>query len=478
MPDRIITEEVVKEEFYKSTEKFHVIASWVGLILNIGWFISDYFIIREYVPSFLAFRLVVSGVSALILVFRHALGVNIYNCMFILVAGISIQNAYMWSVMDVAHFQQHAFAYMVLFIGVGMLVLWELRISIYLAILTIVSNIIFYFLNSSLTMDQFLVNGGLITFSVVIFCIFLIRTRYRLTYNEIKIRLALEKSKKVIEAKHEEVLEQKIEIQKQKDALQEKNREITDSINYARNIQTALLPSEEKFHSFFKDSFVLFKPKDIVSGDFYWVYQNNDYVYYVAADCTGHGVPGGFMTMLGLTFLEQIIAVWEVSDPADVLNMMREKIINALNSSGKTENKDGMDIAVCRLNSKTRELAYAGANNNIYIIKNGTDPDKKELIEIKANRQPCGYYLLNSPFTSNTITLDEGDWVYSFTDGYADQFGGPKGKKFRYKQFESMLLQNSHLSGNQQKAILHSTIDQWRGSHEQVDDILVIGILA
>ena len=476
MPDRIISDAVVKEEFYKSTEKFHVIACWVGLILNLVWFVSDVFIVPDYVGRFLLFRISVSLISALILIFRKPLNINMYYCMFILVSGISVQNAYMWSVMDGPHFQSHAFAYMVLFIGVGMLVLWEIQLSIYLSIITIVSNAIFYALNSTLTLEEFLIDGGLITLTVVIFSIFLIRTRYRLTYNEIKIRMALEKSKIIIQREHATVLEQKVEIEKQKDSLQEKNREITDSINYAKNIQNAILPSEEKFQSHFKDSFVLFKPKDIVSGDFYWIYQNGDFVFYVTADCTGHGVPGGFMTMLGLTFLEQIIAVLEVQDPAEVLNMMRDKIIHALNPTDKTENKDGMDIAVCRLHKATLELNYAGANNNIYVVKQSSIENTAELIEIKANRQPCGYHTLNKPFSANTITLQKGDCVYSFTDGYADQFGGPKGKKFRYKQFENMLLKNAHLSFQEQKSILNSTIDDWRGSHEQVDDILVIGI--
>ena len=473
-----ISESVVKHEFDKSTEKFHVIASWIGLILNIVWFISDYFIIKEYLIPFLIFRLIVSISTALILLCRKFLGINIYTCMFLLVLGISIQNAYMWSVMDISHFQKHAFAYMVLFIGVGMLVLWELKFSLLLGITTIIANILFYLLNSKLSIDEFLINGGLITLSVVVFCIFLIRTRYRLTYNDIKIRLELERSKKVIEQKHEEVVLQKVEIQSQKDTLEAKNREITDSINYAKSIQNALLPSEEKFNSNFKDSFVLFKPKDIVSGDFYWVYSKNDIVYYVTADCTGHGVPGGFMTMLGLSFLDQIITVQNVQDPADVLNLMRNKIINALNQSGKVvENKDGMDITVCCLNKIKSELIYSSANNDLYIIRNNKSmPDGKLFLEFKANRQPCGYSHVNKPFTSHNIPLQEGDCIYTFTDGFADQFGGPKGKKFRYKQFEQMLQKNSHLDFQAQKKLLNTATDNWRGSLEQVDDILVVGV--
>lgn len=478
MPETSIADTIVKHEFDKSTEKLHVIASWVGLILNLIWFISDYFIIKEYIFPFLLFRLSVSTISAVVLLYRKPLGITIYTSMFILVLGISIQNAYMWSVMDLSHFQKHAFAYIVLFIGVGMLVLWELKLSVLLGLATIIANVVFYNLNSRLSVDDFLINGGLLTLTVVIFCVFLIRTRYRLTYNDIKIRLELERSKKLIEQKHEEVVLQKIEIQSQKDSLEEKNKEITDSINYAKNIQNAFIPSEQIFNSHFKDSFVLFKPKDIVSGDFYWVHKKNDLVCYVTADCTGHGVPGGFMTMLGLSFLEEIIAGQNIHDPAEILNLMRDKIINTLNQTGSFgQNKDGMDITVCCIDQTKKEFSFSSANNDLYIIRsNPQAEEKKESFKYKANRQPCGYSELNKPFTNQLIPLKDGDCIYTFTDGFADQFGGPKGKKFRYKQFEQILLTNSHLDFSEQKNILNHTHENWKGTLEQVDDILVIGV--
>lgn len=477
MQETSIPESIVKQEFDRSTEKFHVIATHIGVILNMVWCLSDYFIIPEYFLPFLIFRLLVSFTSAVILLTRRLTNINIYACMFILVLGISIQNAYMWSVMDLAHFQKHAFAYMVLFIGVGMLVLWELKLSLLLTATTLIANAVFYTINSRLSIDDFLINGGLITLTVVIFCIFLIRTRYRLTYNDIKIRLELELSKKVIEEKHAELVLQKIEIQTQKDRLEVKNRETTDSINYAKTIQDALLPSETEFKSHFRESFVLFKPKDIVSGDFYWVYEKNNVVFYATADCTGHGVPGGFMTMLGMSFLNDIIEGRRIQDPAEALNLMRDKIIAALKQTGNLgENKDGMDITLCRIDKAKKELNFCSANNDLYIIKNKVAGSDKELIKYKANRQPVGFYHLNKPFTPQTIALEDGDCIYTFSDGYADQFGGPKGKKFRYKQLEERLLQNSHLNFDTQKNSLNSEIDRWRGSLEQVDDILVIGV--
>jgi len=469
---------MVREAFHRSTEKSHVIATWVGIVLNVLWVVSDYFILRDHLLSFSIFRLCVSAISLVVLVNRDSFGVDIYGCMFLLVSGISIQNAYMWSVMDIAHMQQHTFAYIVLFIGVGMLVLWEVKLSVLLAFVTIVANIVFFAANSNLRFEEFLINGGLITFSVVIFCIFLIRSRHRLTYNEIRIRMALEQSKKMIEQKHEEVLFQKQEIQSQKDAIEVKNREITDSISYARSIQSALIPSPEKFSETLKDSFVLHQPKDIVSGDFYWIYKHEHVVYYVTADCTGHGVPGGFMTMLGLSFLEQIIVNQEVEEPATVLDIMREKIIRALNQYGEdSKNKDGMDLNVCRLDLSNGHLRFACANNNLYVVRKATDHlSPKELEVFKADRQPCGYHILQKPFSAQHTVLQPGDCIYTFTDGYPDQFGGPKGKKFRYKQFEQMLLDNAHKSMQEQRKVLSATLKEWRGAHEQVDDVLVIGV--
>lgn len=464
MQDSLIPASTIKQAFYDSTEKIHVISCWVGLLLNLLWFASDYFIIPAYFFPFLIFRLSVSVVTILLLLFKNLVGINIYQCMFVLVIGIAVQNAYMWSVMDLAHFEQHTFAYMVLFIGVGMLVLWEVKLSLLLIAITIISNVVFYKLNSQLTLKEFIINGGLMTLTVLLFSVFLIRSRYRLTYNEIKSRLQLKRSQDQLEA--------------QNAVLAVKNKEITDSIHYAKNIQLASIPSEENFNFHFSDSFVFFQPKDIVSGDFYWVYERDGVVFYVTADCTGHGVPGGFMTMLGLSFLEEIIAGKNIQNPAEVLNMLRDKIIKSLNQTGEYgESKDGMDITICRLDKTTLELTFASANNDLYLITIGdANSSERHLLEYKANRQPCGFYLNNDPFTTQTIQLKKGDCIYTFTDGYADQFGGPKGKKFRYKQFQELLSTIAHLDFSEQKSILNQTMEIWQGSLEQVDDILVIGV--
>lgn len=452
-----ISKEIVEKEFYRSTERFQVITCWVGVILDLVWFISDYFIIPAYWIPFLIFRASVSGVTALLLLTRKFHRLNIYMTLFVLVIGISVQNAYMWSVMDLAHLQKHAFAYMVLFIGVGMLVYWDFIYSVILLVITVISNIVFYKLNSTLSIDEFVISGGLLVFTVALFSAFLIRTRYRLTLNEIRSRLELAKSKEVIEEERNTVIEQK--------------KEITDSINYAKRIQRAFIPTESDFNKYFSDSFVLFKPKDIVSGDFYWIHKRNDSIYYATGDCTGHGVPGGFMTMLGLSFLEEIIDSKSADNPAEVLNLLRDKIINTLKQGASSdENKDGMDINLCCVDTKSQTLHYAAANNSFYIVRNN------ELLEMKADKQPCGFFHDPKPFTLQEFKLEKGDCIYTFTDGYADQFGGPNGKKFRYKQFETILIENHLKQFNEQKEILNSRFENWKNKLDQVDDVLVIGV--
>lgn len=461
MPEISLSETLVKQEFNLKTEKFHVIACWIGVSLNLVWFLGDYLSIPEYWIPFFLFRICVSFASLLLVLFRHRLGISIYTCMFVLVLGISVQNAYMWSVMDVPHLQKHAFAYMVLFIGAGMLVLWEMYFSWILLAATLIANIIFYVLNSPLTVDEFITNGGLLTFTVAFFCVFLIRTRYRLTYNEIRSRLELARSKEIIEHAHAEVVFQK--------------KEITDSISYARSIQRSLIPSESRFGSYFKDSFVLFKPKDIVSGDFYWVHQKDNLLFYATGDCTGHGVPGGFMTMLGISFLDEIVEAKKVSDPGSILDLMRDKIIGTLRQNGNFgDSKDGIDITVCVIDRQKRELAYASANNPLYIVSQLANG--KSLAIYKADKQPCGFYHDYKPFTTQRIALHEGDCIYTFSDGFPDQFGGPNGKKFMHKQFKEILLKHSGLPFRDQKRLLHAAFNDWQGVLEQVDDVLVIGV--
>lgn len=269
----------------------------------------------------------------------------------------------------------------------------------------------------------------------------------------------------------QENLKYAVKIEEQKKILEEKNTEITDSINYAKKIQAALIPSELEFTSNFSESFVLFKPKDIVSGDFYWITKRDNFIFYATADCTGHGVPGGFMTMLGISFLDEIINEKNVSEPAEVLNSLRDRIIHTLKQTATAgENKDGMDIVVCRIDLDRKSLCYSGANNSLYIYR------KDSFKEYKPDKQPCGFHAQVQPFSQHEIKLEPGDCVYTFTDGFADQFGGPKGKKFMYKQLEELVASLQYKPLKEQKSALESAFDNWKGNLEQLDDVCIIGV--
>jgi serine phosphatase RsbU (regulator of sigma subunit) len=258
-------------------------------------------------------------------------------------------------------------------------------------------------------------------------------------------------------------------INEQKAEVEEKNQEITDSITYAKRIQEAILPATSELNKYLKDGFVLYKPKDIVAGDFYWLEVLDDVVFYAAADCTGHGVPGAMVSVVCHGALNRAIREFKLIDPAEILNKVRELVIEAFNSTGENI-KDGMDIALCALNFKTNKLNFSGANNSLYIISDG------KINEIKADKQPIGRYVTSEPFTKHEIQLTEGDTVYVFTDGYADQFGGEKGKKFKYEPFRKMLLANQSKNMNDQKKFLDRTFEDWKGDLEQVDDVCVIGV--
>ncbi len=276
-----------------------------------------------------------------------------------------------------------------------------------------------------------------------------------------------QKANKILEQKNEE-------ISLQRDHIFQQNKEITDSIEYASRIQNALLPPKELIEKIIPDSFVLFKPRDIVSGDFYWLSQKENKIISVTADCTGHGVPGAFMSMLGISFLNEIVNLTNVDDlTADViLNDMRSLVISSLRQTGNIgESRDGMDLTLCIIDYDAMELNYAGAYNPLFIIRNG------ELLETKADKMPIGIHLKKiENFTNHIIPIKKGDLIYTFSDGYVDQFGGPDNSKFRKKNFIQLLLEIHQEDMPKQKEILEQKLQEWMEGYEQVDDILVSGI--
>jgi serine phosphatase RsbU (regulator of sigma subunit) len=262
-------------------------------------------------------------------------------------------------------------------------------------------------------------------------------------------------------------------LQQQNKEIIHQKQEITDSINYARRIQESILPPDSYVKSRLEDSFILYKPKDIVSGDFYWVEKMNDYAVFAAVDCTGHGVPGALMSVVGFNILNQAVNERQLVKPSEILAFLDAGVNNMLRQSTEMNSvKDGMDLALCSLNPERNLLQYAGAYNSLYIVQDN------QLKEIKADKFPIGVNLDGraDTYTNHEVPVKKGDCVYLFSDGYADQFGGPLGKKYKYNTFRKLLLEVHHKPMDEQRAILDRTIEEWRGELEQVDDILVMGI--
>lgn len=254
--------------------------------------------------------------------------------------------------------------------------------------------------------------------------------------------------------------------------LERKNKDITDSINYAKRIQMAKLPKQEEIYSELSNCFILFKPKDIVSGDFYFFHKKSDSIFIAAADCTGHGVPGAFMSIIGSDKLDAAIAY--SSNISEILNHLNKGIKNSLNQTGSNEStRDGMDIALCSVDTKNGTVTYAGANRPFWLIRNNTT----ELKEIKGTNKAIGGLTVDEQhFDSHELRLQSGDTFYISTDGYADQFGGLAGKKLMSKKLKKTLIEIQDKSMPEQKEYLNTFLENWKGEQEQVDDILIIGV--
>ncbi|MFN6040041.1 MAG: PP2C family protein-serine/threonine phosphatase, partial [Bacteroidota bacterium] len=266
------------------------------------------------------------------------------------------------------------------------------------------------------------------------------------------------------ETLEQQVKERTLEITEQKKILQEKNHEILDSINYARRIQQAILPPIRSFAQILPNSFILFKPKDIVAGDFYWLLQKNNRIYFAAADCTGHGVPGAMVSVVCNNALNRSVNEFSCIEPAEILNQTRKIIIEEFEKSDE-DVKDGMDISFCLLEGN--KLSWAGANNPLWILKKDTN----DILEIKPDKQPIGKYMHLSDFTNHTIELKSGDQLYIFSDGYQDQFGGEKGKKFKASQLKKLIVESAQLDMHEQRKFLESAFTDWKGNLEQIDDV-------
>jgi serine phosphatase RsbU (regulator of sigma subunit)/ligand-binding sensor domain-containing protein len=317
-------------------------------------------------------------------------------------------------------------------------------------------------------------------------------------YNTRRLQLEKIHLEKLVQERTAEVVKQKEEIEAQRDEIIAQKKDITDSIRYASRIQQAVLPSEKMMNDELPDHFILFKPRDIVSGDFYWMTQRDEKIFLVVADCTGHGVPGAFMSMLGMSFLNEIVNKSSIEQANLILNELREHVIAQLKQTGREEGetKDGMDLSLMIIDKKNKKIQFAGANNPLYLIRPLTveemaNPvaeddlprgnlrnEKYELVQINADKMPIGISAhLGKSFTNTEIDLHSGIALYISSDGYEDQFGGPNGKKFLSKSLKRLLLKIQGKPMAEQKKVLDNTIEEWRGDLDQVDDILMMGVM-
>ncbi len=284
--------------------------------------------------------------------------------------------------------------------------------------------------------------------------------------------------KEEIEAQKEEIEAQLDMATQQRDTISNQKEQILDSIRYAEKIQSALLPPASYLIESLSDHFILFKPRDIVSGDYYWTSFRDGKILIAVADCTGHGVPGAFLSVLGISSMNEIVNRQKVPRANQILEHLRDFVIHTLHQTGtRGEAQDGIEIALCIIDPKKKSLEFAGANRPLYLVRSTAEESPPELVQLKGDRMPIGIYQQEAdPFTNHTVKLKKNDSIYLFSDGYVDQLGGPKRKTFRSVHFRELLVQIQDKTMDQQKNILLENLKSWRGDVEQIDDILVVGI--
>ncbi|HEU4717554.1 MAG TPA: SpoIIE family protein phosphatase [Bacteroidia bacterium] len=290
---------------------------------------------------------------------------------------------------------------------------------------------------------------------------------------QISIKNLVEELREINQNLEKKVEDRTQEINQQKQLVEHQNKEILDSINYALRLQQAILPTREVIAETLGDSFVLFKPKDIVSGDFYWVRKSGPNVMAAVVDCTGHGVPGALVSIVGASSLGRCVGEFSLKKPSDILEKLNELVIETFESTDH-EIKDGMDLSMVSLEQNHQGVIvhYSGANNPLWIFRAKTG----EMEEIKADKQPIGKYDFRKPFTNHEVKMEKGDIIYLFSDGYADQFGGPNGKKFKYSMLKKLLLDIHTKPMEEQRSILDKAFEDWKGELAQIDDVCVMGI--
>jgi sigma-B regulation protein RsbU (phosphoserine phosphatase) len=450
--------EKLSYEIEQAAYRYHVTGLWIAAIFDPLFAITDYLNIPHAWHNIFVLRLMVAVLCIFLLLLRRKYTYPSFIGAYVVFFAISLQNAYTYSLIDVKDFLGHTLNYIALFLGASMFVLWRWYYTVIAVVVSLLACAFFFGNNHKLDFHVALVEGGLLLIVMSVFTIILIQTRYKLTVKTLIAKLALANANQ--------------ELNNQKELIENKNKHITDSIKYAQRIQNAILPTLDKIHTELPHTFVVFKPKDIVSGDFYYFNQVGNKTVIAAVDCTGHGVPGAFMSMIGYEILNEITNVQDVVIANEILYSLNLNIRKSLKQD-ETNNKDGMDIAICVIDKPKQVVEYAGAKNPLLYLQN------HQLFEVKADKIPIGGdYKDNSErvFTNNLIQLIEAPTMfYLFTDGYQDQFGGDEGRKFGLKRMRTMFTEIHTQSIETQQHIVENTMLTWQQNEKQIDDVLIIG---
>jgi len=443
-------------ELDRMSWRYHVIGSWAAALINILFILNDRSVVPLQWERFAIVRtsVTVGIVLALLLRDRSRLGPHAF--LFIPYALISSENAYMWSFLEGDAFALQALAYAVLFLGASMIVLWPVRWSIAIMFLTVLLNVWLMRNHCTLAPSAVFANGGAMLGAVMVIATLMGHNRYRLARREVRLRAELKASTD--------------EARNQRAVIEEAHRDLTDSIRYSQRIQQAVLPKADVLREHLPEHFVIHRPKDIVSGDLLWCAHVDGRTVVAAVDCTGHGVPGALMSILGNSLLSAVVHDERDLAPAHILDELRGRMITALGAHGEGALRDGMDIALCTVDRSARMLRFAGANNPLYRVRGN------ELFEIPGDRMPIGEALGTlRPFTEHAIPIEEGDVFYLCSDGFQDQFGGPDYRRFGRVRLKRAFTRVAPLPMAEQQRVLHQELKLWQQHRPAIDDVLVVG---
>lgn len=443
-------------ELDRRAMRVHTLGAWVAAAANMAFVLNDMVVAPDHWQRFGTVRAIVGVciLSGLIIRKRFDLGPAIL--LFIPYVLISAQNAYMWSYMGADTFRDHTLAYATLFLGGSMIALWTVRWSVLVLLASVAANAWFLSTQSPLTIGEIMANGGNLMITVALIATFMVHNRYRLARRELILREQLETAT--------------TEAREQRAMIELAHQDLTASIRYSQRIQHAVLPKEDGLAGHVAEHFVLLRPKDIVSGDFHWCLHMQGRTVIAAADCTGHGVPGALMSILGSSLLRKVVVDEGELRPAMILNRLRAGMINVLNQQQEEGPKDGMDMALCVVDHEAGEVRYAGANNPLYRVREG------ELLEVRADRMPVGQHFVDEvPFAEHVLPVASGDMFYLCSDGYQDQFGGIDGKRFGRTRMKELLAQVATYPVHEQQRRLTQALELWQQDRPALDDVLVLG---